>query len=232
VAVAGVAVGLTYSRAGLLALAGLLVPVALALRSPRTRGAALALMAAAVIGFGATALVASSGWVGRAEEASARTNLDRGRGELADQAFALIRRHPVLGVGTGRYVLAVEADREVAARSTRLLQPVHAVPLLLVAEAGIPGLLAVLALGIAVLRAVVRGGLAGWALLLAYLPFLVLDHFPATFPQGLVVTAGWLGALAVVGARDSPREEVEADARSASSESPPIPPDLARPADR
>ena len=182
------------------------MPVALAVRSPRTRAAALTVMAAALIGAGATALVASDGWVGRAEEASTGTNLDRGRGELADQALALIRKHPVLGVGTGRYVLAVEADGDVAARSARILQPVHAVPLLLVAEAGVFGLVALVVLAIALVRSAMRGGLAGWALLVAYAPFLLLDHFPATFPQGLVVTAAWLAALEVVAGGSSDEE--------------------------
>jgi hypothetical protein len=231
VAVAGVAVGLTYSRAGLLGLLGILVAVALAVRSPRTRAAALTVVAAALIGAGVTALVVSDGWVGRAEEASAGTNLDRGRGELADQAITLIRKHPVLGVGTGRYVLAVEADREVAARSSRILQPVHVVPLLLVAEAGLLGLVAVAALAVALVRAAMRGGLAGWALLLGYAPFLLLDHFPATFPQGLVVTAAWLGTLELAATSASAPSATDPDPSPDPGGPPPVAPDLARPAE-
>ena len=194
--VAGVAVGLTYSRAALVALVGLVVSLALAIRRRGTRAAAVAVLASVVIGFGVTAAIASDGWVGRAEEAAAGSNLTRGRSELAEQAVSLLRRHPLVGVGTGRYVLAVEEDEAVAGLSTRVLQPVHAVPLLLVAEGGVLVALALALVAVALVRAARRGGAGGWALLLGYTPFLLLDHFPATFPQGLAITAAWLAAIA------------------------------------
>ena len=202
IAVAGVAVGLTYSRAAVLALAGVLVPVILAVRSPRARSAAVSVLAAASLGVGVTALVVSDGWVGRAQETSAGTNVTSGRGDLAGQAFSLIRRHPLLGVGTGRYNLAVEEDQGVASQSVRELQPVHAVPLLLVAEGGLLVAAALLLLAVALVRAALRAGLVGWALLLGYVPFLLLDHFPVTYPQGLVMTAAWLAALQVASEPD------------------------------
>lgn len=215
VAVAGIAVGLTYSRAALLAVFGLLVPLAVALRSRRTRPAALLVLAATVVGVGATVLVASDGWVGRVQEASTGSDLSRGRGDLTDQAVALIRRHPLVGVGTGQYVLAVEQDEAVAGRSSRALQPVHAVPLLLVAEAGLPAAAAMVLLAVALVRAAARAGDIGWALLLGFAPFLLLDHFPVTFPQGLVMTGAWLACLQVVGDRPSPIEVEPEEASTA-----------------
>ena len=200
-AVAAVAIGITYSRTALLAFVGVVIVLLAGVASQRTRGTAVAVLLAVIVGGGATALLASDGWVGRAQEASTGTNVTRGRGELAGQAFTLIRHHPLVGVGTGRYVLAVEEDEEVAGRSTRDLQPVHAVPLLLVAEGGLAAAAALVLLAVLLVRAAVRAGLAGWLLLLAYLPFLLLDHFPSTFPQGLVMTAAWLGALHVLTGR-------------------------------
>lgn len=197
-AVAGIAVGITYSRMALLALAGIMVPLLFGLRSRSTRVAVLAVAAAVLIGTGLTALAASDGWVGRAEEAATGENLTRGRGELATQAFAVIRSSPLIGVGTGRYVLAVEEDPDLARRSARVLQPVHGVPLLLTAEGGILAAGALVLLAVAVVLAARRGGAAAWALLLAYVPFLLLDHFPVTYPQGLVMTAVWLAALTLL----------------------------------
>jgi len=208
--VAGVAIGLTYSRAAVVALAGLVAAILFAVRSRPTRRAALTVLAAVLIGSGATALVAGDGWIGRAQESSIGSNLTSGRGELADQALAIIRRHPLIGVGTGRYVLAVEEDVAVADRSTRLLQPVHAVPLLLLAEGGVVAAAAVGLLALALVRTALRAGPAGWALLVGYAPFLLLDHFPVTFPQGLVITAAWLTALELSSTARS--EPAEADA--------------------
>lgn len=220
-AVAGIAVGITYSRMALLALAGILVPLLFALRSRSTRAAVLAVAAAVVIGTGVTALVASDGWVGRAEEAATGENLTRGRGELATQAIAVIRSSPLIGVGTGRYVLAVEEDPDLARRSVRVLQPVHGVPLLLTAEGGILTAGALVLLAVALVQAARRGGAAAWIVLLAYVPFLLLDHFPVTFPQGMVMTAVWLVTLALLakGDPDPERDEVVAEpARATSAE--------------
>lgn len=213
VAAAGVIVGVTYSRMALLALLALLVPLVLATRSRATRPAALVVGAALLLGAGLAGLAASDGWVGRAEEAATGTNLSRGRSELAAQAVAVIRAHPLAGVGTGRYVTAVEEDPDLARRSVRVLQPVHGVPLLLVAEGGVLVAAALVLLVVALGRAALRGGVAAWALLLAYLPFLVLDHFPVTFPQGLVITAVWLAALqALTGADAADDDETSAAA--------------------
>ena len=215
--IAGVAVGLTYSRAAVLALLGILVPVLLAARARRARPTALAVLAAVALGAGSAGLVASDGWIGRAQETSAGRNLTTGRRELADQAVALMRRHPLLGVGTGRYSLAVEEDEAVAAQSTRQLQPVHAVPLLLVAGGGLLVGVALMLLAVALVRAALRAGLAGWVLLLGYVPFLLLDHFPVTFPQGLVMTAIWLAALQVTSSPEFDPPDSAADPDAAPS---------------
>jgi hypothetical protein len=46
-----------------------------------------------------------------------------------------------------------------------------------------------------------RGGLLAMAVFFGYLPFTLLDHFPYTFPQGLAMTAVWIGALDLAGGR-------------------------------
>ena len=89
-------------------------------------------------------------------------------------------------------------------REGMLLALLLAAPLLVAAEGGIPaGVLTTALLLAAGWRAYV-GGRAGLALYGAYLPFVVLDHFPYSVPLGLIVTGIWLGVIELL-ARD--REE-------------------------
>ena len=76
-----------------------------------------------------------------------------------------------------------------------MLKPVHNVPLLAAAEGG------VLAGALTVLLYVVlgwrswRSGLLAFTVFALYVPLTMLDHFAYTFPQGLALTAVWIGIL-------------------------------------
>src|SRR5207245_2521133 len=98
------------SRAAAIGLAAGGVCVALGLFTLERRRVAAALVALAV-GFGVPALVWSDGWRERASQTVSARNanqLGTDRGYLIKQADGLIVDHPVLGVGTGRYVIALK----------------------------------------------------------------------------------------------------------------------------
>jgi hypothetical protein len=48
-----------------------------------------------------------------------------------------------------------------------------------------------------------RAGVLGFGVTLAVLPFLLLDHLHWSYPQGLLLTGVWLGALDCFGGNQS-----------------------------
>ncbi|HEX5503590.1 MAG TPA: O-antigen ligase family protein [Thermomicrobiales bacterium] len=130
-----------------------------------------------------------------------------GRLLIARVAFDLIRLHPLLGVGAGNFPLAELAPPFNAVS----VEPVHVVPLLVAAEAGIPAGLAWLALVLAqplaewrrrARRGVVPGRLA---FPVALLTLALLDHYLWTFAPGRAlcwITLGiWAGGMSNVECR-------------------------------
>lgn len=193
-AVAIAPVGFTYSRTSLIAIA-LVAACFLAARFP---AAALAV----VLGAGLPALAWNDGWVTRARtsvESEARQGLGTGRGALIEQSLDLIREKPLTGVGPGLYVESLGERGVDKTPSGGVYKPVHNVPLLVAAEGGILAGMAMLTLiGSAGWIAFRRGPL-GWALFGAFAPFLLLDHFAYTFPQGNVMLGLWLAAIVTTG---------------------------------
>jgi len=93
-------------------------------------------------------------------------------------------------------VIALEARATSArARKTGVVKPVHNVVLLVGAEGGVLALLVMAALYVGVGWRSLRAGVLALGIYLAYLPFSMLDHFPYSFPQGLLVTGVWLAVL-------------------------------------
>jgi glycosyltransferase involved in cell wall biosynthesis len=185
-AVAVVPVGISYSRAALLGIVGGLAVVGGAgLRRPVYRWAAAALLVGAAV----PALIWNDAWIARTEERD--TSLAY-RELLQDEAFAIVAAHPLEGVGTGRYI--AEA-RELFPHPPRPLQPVHSVPLIVLAEAGIVGgLLCVTLLAALALRAAVAGAIPT-ALFLVFAPYVVFDVFPYVGWQGPAILGLWIGLL-------------------------------------
>jgi O-antigen ligase len=201
-AVAIVPVGFTYSRAALLGFVVGLAVLASAVLVRDKRARFLPVVLALALGAAVPALIWSDGWVSRTSQAVTAKNagsLSTDRGWLIHEANGLIVDHPVFGVGPGRYVVALKDKYGTEPnRSVGIFKPVHNLPLLLTAEGGIPaGLFMTALLILAGLRAL-SSGRPAVALFLAYLPFTQLDHFAYSFPQGLVITALWLGGIEVL----------------------------------
>ena len=76
-----------------------------------------------------------------------------------------------------------------------MLKPVHNVPLLAAAEGGVvAGALTLLLYAVLGWRAWRTGPLA-FTVFALYVPITMLDHFAYSFPQGLAMTAVWIGVL-------------------------------------
>jgi hypothetical protein len=196
--IACMGVGMTYSRAGALGLV-LLVGAVMVLAITQRSRQVFWLGAALVIGAAVPALIWSNGWLIRADQTTSATSasaLTTARGHLTSQAVTVIKHNPVLGIGPGRYVRALNPfPQPTQSQANGDFQPVHDVPLLATAEGGlVAGAIAVGLLAALAYRAV-RSGILAVGIYLAYLPFFVLDHFAYTFPQGLVLTGLWLGTL-------------------------------------
>lgn len=192
VAVCIASVGFTFSRAGALALALVLATLAVggARSDRRTRLAMVALVAGAAV----PGVIWNDGWAARGGD-TREGDVSTGRVVLMRQAKDLIAGEPAFGVGPGRYVIELR-DRGVDPANTGgMLKPVHNLPLLVAAEAGVvAGALVVALLAVLGWRAW-RAGPVALAVYLAYLPYTLLDHFPYSFPQGLVMTGVWIGVI-------------------------------------
>jgi hypothetical protein len=188
----------TYSRAGLLGYVLVLGCVGLA--ALQRRGRYLAAALALVVGMAVPLTVWGGGWTQRAKDTTG-TAVDTGRGVLIRQSFFIIRHHPLLGVGPGRYVIDLRNRHVDTSKTGHVHKPVHNLPLLAAAEGGVLAGLLMAAMLVALGWEARRGGLPALAVFFGYLPFTLLDHFPYTFPQGLAMTAVWIGALDLVGRR-------------------------------
>jgi hypothetical protein len=108
-------------------------------------------------------------------------------------------------VGPGRYVIALrEKYHREPNPHVGVFKPVHNLPMLLAAEGGFPAGAATTVLLLVVGWQALRSGRQPLALYVAYLPFTLLDHFPYSFPQGLILTGLWLGGLDLLARRRAP----------------------------
>jgi hypothetical protein len=206
IAVAVVPVGMTYSRSA--AAAVFLGIGSLALGMTVTAGRRRAVLAGALVAVAAGSLVPAlvwpAGWQARlasTEQALARRSPDdvsTSRLYLAGSAVRLIRSSPVIGIGPGRYSEASSWARRAAPRTGDL---VHNLPLYVAVVSGAPAGLVVVALLVGTGVRAFRSGAAPRTLYVAFLPFVLLDRFPFDGPQGLVLTATWLGLTELLARR-------------------------------
>jgi len=187
-----VPVGLTYSRGAAVGLLAVCAALAIGIRArPRAHVLAIALLLA---GAGIPALTTLSGWTARAETLEVASASLSERGIFAAQGLALLAGAPVTGIGPGRSVIALREAEAARPGSIVLAEPVHNVPLLAAVEGGpLAGILATALLGCIAWRA--RARPAAIAVLVGFLPFVLLDHYPYTYAQGLVLFGIWLGSL-------------------------------------
>jgi hypothetical protein len=214
VAVAAVPVGITYSRSALVAVAlgvGSLCRgrTATTSRHRALLGAgALAVVAGALV----PALVWPAGWQARlasTKDAVARGSADEvssSRLYLAGSALRLIESSPMTGIGPGRYSPESVPVQQAASRQA---DQVHNLPLYVGVLSGAPAGLLVVALLMGTGIRAFRCGVVTRTLYLAYLPFVLLDRFPHDGPQGLALTATWLGLVSLLGRCVSQSQGVE-----------------------
>jgi hypothetical protein len=184
--------GLTMSRAGALGMLAVLICFGVAaLRRPRLRLVVAGAVLAMVVGMGLNL----SGWANRASDSTSADTLSSNRGQLFRQAWGLFEDSPVAGVGPGRYVEALVDRPDLVELADQSPRPVHMVPYLLLVEGGIVVVPALLFLAWAILSQSLRAGAVGVGVTAGVLPFLLLDHLNWSYPQGLLLTGLWLGAL-------------------------------------
>lgn len=190
-----VGVGLTMSRAGAVAVALVLASFGVAtLRRPRLGPVLVGAVVATTVGLA----LDLSGWVSRGSSTASRSvsGVTSGRSELLQQARGLFRDAPIFGVGPGRYVEVLVSRPDLVELATqRPSRPVHVTPYLVLVEGGLLVLPALLFLGWAAVTQSWRAGALGAAVGLSLVPFLLLDHLNWSYPQGLMLTGLWLGAL-------------------------------------
>lgn len=122
--------------------------------------------------------------------------------KLMNNAYKLIRTHPIAGVGWGNFVSGMGNDMPYTTGGFSLAQPVHNIPLLLIAENGLIGGLFLILVSI---------GTMFWALIKSKGAFkvfvicciiciifpMMFDHYLITLPQGLFMFASSLGLLSL-----------------------------------
>ncbi len=161
-------------------------------RVPITPTVAPVLIAVA-LAFGVAAAVSIDGWTFKAER-SATTDVvaaSNGRAGMIDEAVAMIRRWPGVGVGPGRFLATRDDHPEIKALASED-QAVHNVPLLIVTESGALGAVALVIVVIAVVRRV-RATPYALTVLAAMSGHLMFDHAPWTFGFGMVQLALVIG---------------------------------------
>jgi O-antigen ligase len=141
------------------------------------------------IGFVFGAIAFGDGWHAKGERSTSSANVDSDRRVRAQEALRLIDSQPLLGVGPGRYTIALESVRHDD------LLPAHNIVLHEGAEGGVLAGILTGVLLIALAVYVFREGVETTAVFLLPALFLVLDAYPYVFPTGLGVSALWLGVL-------------------------------------
>jgi O-antigen ligase len=161
-----------------------------------------ALVVAGVLVVAAGGLLATpvGGLIGVRLSPRPANDLERGsieqRLSLDRSALSLIKRHPTLGVGAGNFGEASLAEGLQAIFG----EPAHSVPLLIVAELGVPGALAGLVLAGGLLM-VLRRQPAALAGCCALGVLMLLDHYLWTMAPGRVIAWAPLAVVAATGAR-------------------------------
>ena len=180
-------VGYSFSRAA--AVTAALMTVPLVRGSARNAAGQRLVLVAIVVGALVPAVLTREGWIGREESTSVTSSADI-RANLITQTFPLLARSPLLGIGPGN---TLDAVRHLDTRfpGAGYLEPPHDVPYLLALEGGIPA--GLVALGL--LFVIGLGSLRGAGSMTAFaslLPFMLLDNYPWTAPNGPPLVALWV----------------------------------------
>ena len=192
IAVCSAGLGVTYSRAAAIGVAASVVALLWPRRARRDDSTARIYVVAACVmlaGVAATGLTMGDGWYGRASTSTNLQSADSGRLDRAREGLDLIGDHPIVGVGPGRYTIALAENGDAAPL------PPHNVVLHVAAEAGVLAGAAVAAIGLLLTRRYLRGSREVAAAFLLVVPYFVFDAYPYVFPVGLFLSAVWFGLL-------------------------------------
>jgi len=151
-------------------------------------------------GVASTGLTMGTGWYGRAGSSTSLQSADSGRLDRAREGIDLFGDNPIVGVGPGRYTIALAEHGDVAPL------PPHNIVLHAAAEAGVVAGAAVALVVVLLTLRYLRtpqgptglresGNTATTAAFVLLVPYFVFDAFPYVFPVGLFLTALWLGLL-------------------------------------
>ncbi len=159
----------------------------------------------ALVGIFAVGLVGSmaaskDAWSNRAvvqQKGQSVNEMSSARGDRMSEALGVYKLSPILGVGPGRYVIALSGRPELLHSSPDDALPAHNAALLLLAEGGIPTALALLVIAAVLGRRLLKLGADGIILISAVFPFLMLDIVFVSLPSGLLLLGVW-GALVSV----------------------------------
>lgn len=193
VALATVAIGVSYSRSALLGCL-LLLGVVGAIYVSRRSGGALVLGTGILAGLLVSGAIAGAGWFDKLG-GSFDDDLDdasSGRWTLIEQAWPVIVDHPLLGVGPGKYQDVLDAEYEY---DERYPYNAHFLPIHAAAELGIPAAATIVALLVLTGVQAFRVGSSAAAAFLAMVPWMLFDILYFDQLVSLVVFAVWLGGL-------------------------------------
>ncbi len=150
-----------------------------------------------IVGLAGSMVASKAAWSNRATvqtQGQSVNDMSSARGDRMGEALGVYRLNPVLGVGPGRYVIALASRPELLHSSPEDALPAHNAALLLLAEGGIPTALALLVVAAVLGRRIVTLGADGIILASAVFPFLMLDIVFVSLPSGLFLLGVW-GAL-------------------------------------
>lgn len=108
------------------------------------------------------------------------------RVSLAGAAWQMVQEHPLFGVGLNNFISQLRAIGQ-RTHEQYILQPVHNVPLLILAEVGVVGFFAVLYGAAKVIYKSSRGALSA-VLILLFFVLGAFDHYLLTVQQGQILT--------------------------------------------
>jgi O-Antigen ligase len=219
---AGIMVGMSQGLAGLIGACALLVFSVMFLwteangETSSARARLLLPIVGCVFALGLGVAISPSGWADKADRSTKGVEAaGNGRVGMLNEAVAMTKKWPLFGVGPGNFMATRDAHRDIAALASED-QPVHNVPLLILAEGGGFAGVALLSLVVAVVVGPLRrhplatlsaiGGLSG---------FLMFDLYLWWFGIGVVQLGVMFGLLMLI---DSKAERLDAAPAGVSTE--------------
>jgi O-antigen ligase len=145
--------------------------------------------------------------VGRSDIATEEFS-NQTRAWLIQGTLSIIRDHPVFGVGAGAYIV----ERALRAPYGFLVEPVHNLPLLLIAELGLPGvlllILVTIVISVGILRANRPDAVLFSAIVAGLLATMLFDHYLWSLAPGRMLLGLVLGLWAAQAGQQKDERDV------------------------